>query len=88
MSWKFELLMKPEGELITEGPVWTGEEILFTHIRRSRILRTTRKPKPSRYGARISIAPTACASTRREGSSAVAPAGARSCALIPMARPR
>jgi gluconolactonase len=39
MSWKFELLMKPEGELITEGPVWTGEEVLFTHIRRSRILR-------------------------------------------------
>jgi len=38
MSWKFELLMKPEGDLITEGPVWTGEEILFTHIRRSRIL--------------------------------------------------
>ena len=39
MSWKFELLMKPEGELITEGPVWTGEEILFTHIRKNRILR-------------------------------------------------
>ena len=39
MSWKFELLRKPEGELITEGPVWTGEEILFTHIRKSRILR-------------------------------------------------
>ncbi len=39
MSWKFELLLKPEGELITEGPVWTGEEILFTHIRRNHILR-------------------------------------------------
>ncbi len=39
MSWKFELLLKPEGELITEGPVWTGEEILFTHIRKSRVLR-------------------------------------------------
>ena len=39
MSWKFELLLKPEGELITEGPVWTGAEILFTHIRKSRILR-------------------------------------------------
>lgn len=38
MSWKFELLIKPEGELITEGPVWTGEDILFTHIRKSRIL--------------------------------------------------
>ena len=45
MSWKFELLMKPEGELITEGPVWTGEEILFTHIRRSRILRYDPKTK-------------------------------------------
>ena len=39
MSWKFELLLKPEGEIITEGPVWNGEEILFTHIRKSRILR-------------------------------------------------
>lgn len=39
MSWNFELILKPEGELITEGPVWTGEEILFTHIRKSRILR-------------------------------------------------
>ena len=39
MSWNFELIMKPEGELITEGPVWTGEEILFTHIRKNRILR-------------------------------------------------
>ncbi|HTD90510.1 MAG TPA: SMP-30/gluconolactonase/LRE family protein, partial [Burkholderiales bacterium] len=39
MSWKFELLLKPEGEFITEGPVWSGEEILFTHIRKSRILR-------------------------------------------------
>ncbi len=39
MAWKFELLMRSEGELITEGPVWTGEEILFTHIRKSRILR-------------------------------------------------
>ena len=45
MSWKFELLLKPEGELITEGPVWTGEEILFTHIRRSRILRYDPKTK-------------------------------------------
>lgn len=39
MAWNFELILKPEGELITEGPVWTGEEILFTHIRKNRILR-------------------------------------------------
>ncbi len=45
MPWKFELVMKPEGELITEGPVWTGEEILFTHIRLSRILRYDLKTK-------------------------------------------
>ena len=38
-SWNFELILKPDGELITEGPVWTGEEILFTHIRKNRILR-------------------------------------------------
>lgn len=37
MSWKFELIAKPTN--ITEGPVWTGEELLYTHIRTSRILR-------------------------------------------------
>ena len=39
MSWKFELLMKPTGVPLTEGPVWDGECILFTHIQASRILR-------------------------------------------------
>jgi gluconolactonase len=40
MPWKFELLLKPETELnITEGPVWDGECILFTQIRKNRILR-------------------------------------------------
>src|SRR5688500_646363 len=39
MAWKFELLLKPETELnITEGPVWDGERILFTQIRKNRIL--------------------------------------------------
>ena len=37
MSWKFELIQKPSN--ITEGPVWDGEQLLFTHIRTSRILR-------------------------------------------------
>ena len=37
MSWKFELICKPSN--ITEGPVWDGEQLLFTHIRTSRILR-------------------------------------------------
>ena len=39
MAWKFELLMKSEGNLITEGPVWDGEHIYFTHIHKSHILR-------------------------------------------------
>ena len=40
MSWKLELLTKPGTEqLITEGPVWNGEHILFTQIRENRILR-------------------------------------------------
>jgi gluconolactonase len=40
MPWKFELLLKPETEQnITEGPVWDGECILFTQIRKNRILR-------------------------------------------------
>jgi gluconolactonase len=40
MSWKFELLTKPADEqLITEGPVWDGEFIYFTQIRKSRIMR-------------------------------------------------
>lgn len=39
MSWKFELLMKPPAKPLTEGPVWTGEELLFTHIQESKILR-------------------------------------------------
>jgi gluconolactonase len=40
MAWTFAILLKPEAEFsATEGPVWTGEELLFTHIPRSRILR-------------------------------------------------
>ena len=38
MSWRFELLAKPYGT-VTEGPVWDGEALLFTHILSSRILR-------------------------------------------------
>ena len=38
MSWKFELLCKPMGG-VTEGPVWDGEQLLFTHIPASRIMR-------------------------------------------------
>ena len=37
MSWRFELLAKPFGG-VTEGPVWDGESILFTHIPSSRIM--------------------------------------------------
>jgi gluconolactonase len=38
MSWKFELLNKPYGG-VTEGPVWDGEDIYFTHILGNRIMR-------------------------------------------------
>ena len=39
MQWKFELLMKPAAVPLTEGPVWDGEHVYFTHIRASRIMR-------------------------------------------------
>ena len=39
MSWKFELLKKPAGIPITEGPVWDGEHVYFTHIHASTIFR-------------------------------------------------
>ena len=38
MSLRFELLNKPYGS-VTEGPVWDGENLLFTHIAASRIYR-------------------------------------------------
>ncbi len=37
-SWRFELVAKPYGG-ISEGPVWDGESILFTHIGSSSIMR-------------------------------------------------
>jgi gluconolactonase len=39
MQWKFELLRKPTDVPLTEGPVWDGEHIYFTHIQASRIMR-------------------------------------------------
>ena len=38
MSWQFELLAKPYGG-VSEGPIWDGENILFSHIPTSRILK-------------------------------------------------
>lgn len=38
MSWNFELAAGPYGGT-TEGPVWDGEALLFTHIPASQILR-------------------------------------------------
>jgi gluconolactonase len=38
MPWKFELLKKPTAVPLTEGPVWDGEHIYFTHIQASRIM--------------------------------------------------
>ena len=38
MEWRFQLLNKPYGG-ITEGPVWDGEAIYFTHISAHRIMR-------------------------------------------------
>jgi len=39
MQWKFELLMKPPAVPLTEGPLWDGENLYFTHIPASRIMR-------------------------------------------------
>ena len=39
MSWRFQLLNKPYGS-VTEGPVWDGENLLFTHISAGRIMRS------------------------------------------------
>ena len=39
MQWKFELLKKPTAVPLTEGPVWDGEHLYFTHIQASKILR-------------------------------------------------
>ena len=39
MQCKFELLLKPAPVPLTEGPVWDGEHLYFTHIRASRIMR-------------------------------------------------
>jgi len=39
VSWKFDLLMPPPERALTEGPVWDGESLYFTHILASRILR-------------------------------------------------
>lgn len=38
MSWQFQLLAKPFGG-VTEGPVWDGESIYFTHIPTNRIMK-------------------------------------------------
>ena len=42
MSWSFELVAGPYGGT-TEGPVWDGEALLFTHIPAGRILRYSPK---------------------------------------------
>jgi len=39
VDWNFELLMKPRGIPLTEGPVWDGEYLYFTHIHASVIMR-------------------------------------------------
>jgi len=38
MEWRFQLLNRPYGG-VTEGPVWDGEAVYFTHIPSSRIMR-------------------------------------------------
>ena len=38
MSWKFELLHPPYGN-VSEGPVWNGSYLLYTQIQRSRIMK-------------------------------------------------
>jgi gluconolactonase len=39
MRWDFELILKPSPIPLTEGPVWDGELVFFTHIRASLIYR-------------------------------------------------
>ena len=39
MEWDFELLMPASDVPLTEGPVWNGEHLLFTHINANRIMR-------------------------------------------------
>ena len=38
MSWNFELVAGPYGGT-TEGPVWDGEAVIFSHIPADRLLR-------------------------------------------------
>ena len=38
MDWVFEMLAGPYGGT-TEGPVWDGQALLFTHIPGNRIMR-------------------------------------------------
>ena len=38
MSWQFQLLFKPYGG-VTEGQVWDGEAVYFSHIPTSRIMK-------------------------------------------------
>src|SRR5262245_65893301 len=46
MAWKFEQLLTPDTEqFITEVPVWDGEHLYFTQIRKNRILRYDPKTK-------------------------------------------
>ena len=38
MEWRFQLIERPYGG-VTEGPIWDGEAVYFTHIPTSRIMR-------------------------------------------------
>ena len=38
MEWRFQLIARPYGG-VTEGPIWDGEAVYFTHIPTSRIMR-------------------------------------------------
>ena len=38
MSWRFNLITRPYGG-VTEGPIWDGDHLLFTHIPSHRILK-------------------------------------------------
>ena len=89
MAWTFEILLKSGAEFsATEGPVWTGSELRFTHIPRSRILRYDPKSGAIDVWAPTPIARTACASTLMVGYSVAALEGARSCVSTPTARTR
>ena len=54
MSWEFVIVAGPLGGT-TEGPVWDGESILFTHIPESKIYKYDPESKKAKGTLYLSI---------------------------------